>query len=174
MIRRPTVLSAFAITLAALCLAACASVARVDAAGDVHALLISIRDGDQAAFDARIDRPALRAQIESVLVAKAQSAKMNDSLRGMAMLLAGPAAHAASDAVLRPQVFRAVAEYYGYRPDRPIPGQLAIASTLRPIDGGRVCAARSKTGPCLLTFAREDGTWKLVRFDGDPSQLRLP
>lgn len=160
--------------LAAVALSGCASVARVDAAADVHALLLSIRDGDQAAFDAHVDRPALRAQIEGILVEKARSARMSDSLRGVAMLLAGPAAHAASDAVLRPQVFRAVAEYYGYTPDRPIPGQLAIAASLRATDGGRVCAARSKTGPCLLTFAREDGAWKLVRFDGDPSQLRLP
>jgi hypothetical protein len=171
MIRRLTARLAL---IAAIALGGCASVARVDAAGDVHALLLSIRDGDQAAFDAHIDRPALRTQIESFLVQKAGSAKMDDRLRGVAMLLAGSAAQAAGDAVLRPQVFRAVAEYYGYTPDKPIPGQLAIAASLRSIDAGRVCAARSKTGPCLLTFAREDGVWKLVRFDGDPSQLRLP
>lgn len=173
MMRRPS-MPLLAAAALALCLAGCASVTRVDAAGDVHALLVAIRDNDQTAFEAHIDRPALKAQIESVLVEKARSARMSDSLRGVAMLLAGPAAHAASDAVLRPQVFRAVAEYYGYTPDKPIPGQLAIAASLRAIDGGRVCAARGKSGPCLLTFADEDGTWKLLRFDGDPSQLRLP
>ena len=159
---------------AAAILSGCASVQRIDAAGDVHALLIAIRDGDQAAFDARIDRNALRAQIEAQLVVRARAAKMDDRLKGLAMLLAGPAAQVASDTLLRPNVFRAAAEYYGYTPGQPIPGQIAIASALRPTGNGRVCAARSKTGPCLLSFANIGGTWKLVSFDGDPAQLRLP
>ena len=170
MIRRLLIAAA----IATLGLTGCASVERVDAAGDVHALLIAIRDGDRAAFDARIDRPALRAQIEAYLVQRARNAKMDESLKGLAMLLAGPAAQAAGDALLRPQVFRAAAEYYGYTPDKPIPGPLAIAGMLRSTGNGRVCAARSKTGPCLLTFARVDGLWKLTHFDGDPASLRLP
>ena len=40
----------------ALALSACATAQRLDAAGDVHALLVSIRDEDQAAFDAHVDR----------------------------------------------------------------------------------------------------------------------
>ena len=162
------------LALAAAILSGCASVQRIDAAGDVHALLIAIRDNDQAAFDARIDRGALRAQIEGQLVVRARQANMDDRLKGLAMLLAGPAAQVASDALLRPNVFRAAAEYYGYTPGQPIPGQIAIASSLRQTANGRVCAARSKTGPCLLSFANIDGTWKLVSFDGDPAQLRLP
>ncbi len=162
------------LALTAALLSGCASVQRIDAAADVHALLIAIRDGDQAAFDARIDRPALRAQIESQLVVRARAAKMDDRLKGLAMLLAAPAAQVAADTLLRPNVFRAAAEYYGYTPGQPIPGQLAIAASLRTTDNGRVCAARSKTGPCLLSFANQDGVWKLVSFDGDPAQLRLP
>lgn len=162
------------ITLAAALLSSCASVQRIDAAGDVHALLIAIRDNDQAAFDARIDRPALRSQIEAQMVVRARTAKIDDRLKGLAMLLAGPAAQVASDTLLRPNVFRAAAEYYGYTPGQPIPGQIAIAASLRQTALGRVCAAKSKTGPCLLSFANIDGTWKLVSFDGDPAQLRLP
>ena len=82
-------------------------------------------------------------------------------------------AQAAGDALLRPQTFRAAAEYYGYTPGQPLPGQLAIAGSLKAVGDGRVCATRKKNGPCLLTFAREDGTWKLVHFDGDPSELKL-
>lgn len=162
------------LALIAAGLSGCASVQRIDAAADVHALLIAIRDNDQAAFDARIDKPALRAQIESQLVVRARTAKVDDRLKGLAMLLAAPAAQVAADALLRPNVFKAAAEYYGYTPDKPIPGQLAIASALRKTADGRVCAARSKTGPCLLSFASENGVWKLVSFDGDPAQLRLP
>lgn len=163
-----------ALVLAAAVLSGCASVQRIDAASDVHALLIAIRDNDQPAFDARIDRNALRLQVEGHLVTRARAANIDDRLKGLAMLLAGPTAQVAADALLRPNVFRAAAEYYGYTPGQPIPGQMAIASSLRQTGNGRVCAARSKTGPCLLSFANVGGTWKLVSFDGDPAQLRLP
>lgn len=162
------------LALTAVTLSGCASVQRIDAAADVHALLIAIRDNDQQAFNARIDRNALRDQIEGQLVTRAHAAKVDDRLKGLAMLLAAPAAQVAADTLLRPSVFKAAAEYYGYTPDKPIPGQLAIASALRQTANGRVCATRSKTGPCLLSFASEDGVWKLVSFDGDPAQLRLP
>jgi hypothetical protein len=157
-----------------LSLSGCASVTRIDAADDIHALLLAIRDGNQAAFDAHVDRPALRLQIEGYLVLRARDAPMDNSLKGLAMLLAGPAARAAGDLLLRPQVFRAAAEVYGYTPGQPIPGPLAIAGALKATGDGRVCATRRRNGPCLLTFARQDGFWKLTRFDGDPSELRLP
>ena len=34
------------------------------------------------------------------------------------------------------------------------------------IKGGDVCAARSKTGPCILVFKNEGGSWKLIGFEG--------
>jgi hypothetical protein len=58
-----------------------------------------------------------------------------------------------------------VADYYGYRPDMPIPGPLSLAAALSPLPDGRVCARGRKDGPCLLTFAEEDGVWRLVAFD---------
>jgi hypothetical protein len=36
-----------------------------------------------------------------------------------------------------------------------------------------VCATRGRGGPCLITFADEDGTWRMVSFDGDTAMLRL-
>jgi hypothetical protein len=87
--------------------------------------------------------------------------------------LAGPAASLASDALIRPEVFRTAANYYGYTPDKPIPGRIAIASTLRPVGGGQVCAAKNKQGPCLLTFTREDGVWRLTSFDAEAANLHL-
>jgi 3-oxoacyl-(acyl-carrier-protein) synthase len=51
-----------------LCLlAACATASRLDAANDVHALLVAIRDDDRAAFDARVDREALKAEMTARL-----------------------------------------------------------------------------------------------------------
>jgi hypothetical protein len=151
-----------------LLLSACASVDRYDAAGDVHALLIAIRDNDQAGFDAHVDRPALKRQLETHLIGRARQAP--EGLRALGALLAGPAADLVGEAFLRPSAFRAAATYYGYTPDKPIPGRVAIAGALLPAGDGKVCAKKSDDGPCLLTFALEAGVWKLVSVD-DPSLL---
>lgn len=162
------------LALATVLLAACSTTQRLDAAGDVHALLIAIRDGDQATFDRHVDRTALKRQLESRLLNEASSRDNGGGgLNALAAVLAGPIASVAGDALLRPQVFRSVAEYYGYRPDRPIPGPLAIAGALRSLPDGRVCATRTRGGPCILTFASQGGHWRLVSFDGDASMLRL-
>ena len=80
----------------------------------------------------------------------------------------------AGEALIRPQVFRDVAEFYGYTPAKPLPSQFTIAAALRSLPDGRVCAAKKKGGPCLITFANEQGVWRLVSFDGDVAMLRLP
>jgi hypothetical protein len=157
----------------ALLVAACATTHRIEAANDVHALLIAIRDDDHAGFDARVDRPALEHELEARLLERTQQPDANDTVKALGALLARPLAQLAGDALVRPKVFRAVAEYYGYRPQTPIPSQLEIAGALRPLPDGRVCAAKSHKGPCLITFANEGGTWRLVSFDGDISLLRL-
>ena len=161
--------------VAALAVTACAETAKIDAAGDVHAFLISIRDGDKAAFNAHVDRAALKTQIRARIMAEA--AKRGDQSGEaalLAVLLGGRLVDSLSDRLIQPDVFRAVADYLGYKPDTPIPNQFVIASALRNLDGGDVCAARSKTGPCVLVFRNEDGTWKLIGFEGEVSMLRPP
>jgi hypothetical protein len=155
-------------------LAACATTQRITAANDVHALLIAIRDDDHAAFDAHVDRAALEHELEGRILERTQAADANDATRALGALLAHPMAKLAGETLLRPTVFRAVAEYYGYKPGTPIPNQLEIAGALRALPDGRVCAAKSHKGPCLISFASEGGVWKLVSFDGDIKELRLP
>jgi hypothetical protein len=157
----------------ALGLSGCATTRGLSAAGDVRALLLSIRDDDRPTFDAHVDRGALTAQIQGVMVDRTRVADLPESVKGLGLLVSGSLAKAAAGALIRPDVFRAVADYYGYRPDTPIPGTLAIAMMLRPVDDDRVCAAKGKNGPCLMTFANEDGTWRLVEFNGDASMLRF-
>jgi len=158
--------------LAALVLlSACASAQRLGAANDVHALLTSIRDNDQAGFDAHVDRPSLEREIEGRLATRVR--KDRSGLGALGVLLAPTLAQVAGDALLRPEVFRTVAEYYGYKPQSPLPGRLAIASTLKPLEDGRVCATKKKDGPCLLLFTQIDGTWKLSGFEGDLGELGL-
>ena len=153
-------------------LAACAVATRIDAAGDVHAF---IRDGDRAAFDAHVDRGALKEQVRARLMAEA--AKRHDDKGDMAalgVLLGKPLIDAMADRLIEPDVFRAVAEYFGYSAQTPIPNQLVIAQTLRPMDDTHVCVARRKDAPCILIFRNEDGVWRLISFEGDPKMLRTP
>jgi hypothetical protein len=156
----------------ALSLAACATVQRLDAANDVHALLVSIRDDDRATFDAHVDRAALQKEIEVRLAARAEKAGADKTWKSLGALLAPTLAQMAGDALIQPRVFLTVAEQYGYKPGAPIPGSVAIASSLKEMGDGRVCATKKKDGPCQLVFTKEEGTWKLTGFEGDISELR--
>lgn len=156
----------------ALLVSACAGGAkRLDAAGDVHTLLTAIRDGDRETFDRHVDRPALQAEIEARLAAEIEQAPQGE-LRALGALLGPALAQAAADQLVRPDVFRSVAEYYGYDRNQPLPGRVAIAGSLRAMDDGRVCATEEKHGPCLLVFTQTDGVWRLSGFEGDISMLR--
>lgn len=157
----------------ALGLSACATAQRLSAANDVHALLVSIRDNDRTAFDAHVDRPALKAEIESRLVDRTHEMKGKDSWKALGAMLAPALADIAGDALVQPRVFRQVAEYYGYKSDTPLPGAIAIAGSLKPLKDGRVCATKSKNGPCMLVFTQTQGVWKLSGFEGDISMLRI-
>ena len=166
-----------ALIVAALALAAasCAETQKIDAAGDIHAFLISIRDGDRAVFNAHVDRAALKVQIRARVMAEAaKRGNASGQAAILAVLLGGPLMDSLSDRLIQPDVFRAVADYLGYKADTPIPNQLVIAGALRNLDGGDVCAARSKSGPCVLVFRNEDGAWKLIGFEGDVGMLRPP
>lgn len=153
-------------------MAACATATRLDAAGDVHALLIAIRDNDKAAFNSHIDRQALKASIEARLVSEATKRTKDENLRALGALAAPYLADAADKALIQPSTFRSVAYQYGYQPGQPIPGQVAIAGALKAMPDGRVCATKSKDGPCVLIFTRKDGVWKLSGFEGDVADLR--
>jgi ABC-type amino acid transport substrate-binding protein len=163
-----------ALALALAALAACATTQRLAAANDVHALLVAIRDDDTAAFDAHVDKVALERQLEARILERTQTSGADDTMRALGALFAHQVARLAGETLLHPSVFRAVAEYYGYKPGEPVPNQLVIAGALRSLPDGRVCAAKGRNGPCMISFANEGGTWKLVSFDGDIKQLRLP
>ncbi len=156
----------------ALSVAACATVPRFEAAGDIRAFLVAIRDGDQAGFDAHVDRPALKAQLKSRLIADQAGAHGNSSWQAIgAALVGGPLVDAGVDAFVQPATFRAAALRLGYAPDRPLPNQFEITTALRRLDSGEVCVVSRKDGPCSLVFKDEDGVWRLVGYEGDLGQL---
>ncbi len=159
---------------ALLSLAGCATGERLDAAGDVHALMVAVRDDDRAVFAAHVDKVALEARLQALLVARARAANLPPAIAAAGVFASGPVSRWAGEALIRPGVFRAVADYYGYRPQTPLPGVLALSTVLRPMPGGRMCASGHGSGgkgDCLLMFVREDGVWKLADFS--PAALKL-
>ena len=170
--KRFRVLAVFGCAIWAALLAGCATTERIDAASDVHALMVAIRDDDRATFDAHVDRAALEAEMQAMIVARAAAPGAPALQKDLGIAFAGRVAHAAGGLLIRPDVFRAIADYYGYKPSTPIPGTLAIAEALKPLPNGRVCAVTRRQGACLVTFAHEDGVWRMVSVD-DATMLRL-
>jgi hypothetical protein len=157
--------AALPLALAAAALSGCETVQRVDAAADAHAFLIAIRDNDRPAFNKYVDKPAISRELEAGLDRLAASQTDDQAGRAIAAVLAGPLARSAANAAIRPDVFRALAISLGYSPDKPIPGQFAIAQALRPAGDGQVCAAKGRDKPCLLTFSHEGDVWRLTAVD---------
>lgn len=158
--------------LLALSLGACATVERYDAAGDIHAFLISIRDNDRQAFDAHVDRPALKTQLKARFTA--EILRRTGTLGGVLAQFMGGVVDPLVDAAVQPEVFLAIAEAKGYQPSQPLPGRVAITGSLRKLEDERVCVTSKKDGPCLLVFRNEGGIWRLVAFEGPMDGLRIP
>jgi len=158
---------------AALAVSACATVPRFQAAGDIHAFLVSVRDGDRAAFEAHLDRPALKAQLRSRFIAETAQTHGDQSWQAAGAALIAPLVDVGVDTFVRPDVFRAEAVRLGYTEGNPIPNQIEIASALRLLDPDRVCVVTRKAGPCTFVFRNEGGTWKLVAYEGDIRGVKL-
>jgi hypothetical protein len=154
-------LTALLVLMAAL--GACAVVPRYEAANDIHAFLVAIRDGDRAGFDAHVDRAALKAQLRARLLADGAG---SGAAGAVGALLAGPLVDIGVDTLVRPDVFRAIAIEVGYSADKPIPGVIAIGQFVRPLDDGRACVFTRRAGPCVLMFKDEGGVFKLIGFEG--------
>jgi hypothetical protein len=160
-----------ALLLTAAVLAGCATVPRFEAAGDIRAFLVAIRDGDRAGFDAHVDRGALAAQLKSRLMGEEARAHGAGSWQALGALAAGPLVDVGVQALVQPETFRAAAVALGYSPDRPLPSRLEIDADLRAIGDGEVCVVTRRDGPCTLVFRNEDGTWRLVGYEGDVGRL---
>ena len=160
----------WAVLLVAATLSACATTRPIAAAGDVHALLIAVRDDDRASFEAHVDRAALRGNLQARMVSRTHAMNRGQVVDALGVMLSGPASRVADSLLVQPEVFRAVAEYYGYRPGQRIPGPLALSTVLKNGPDGTVCATSEHGGACLLTFAREATVWRLV--DVDPEAVR--
>ena len=140
---------------AVLSVAACQQAAtQYDAAEDVRAFIVAVREGDEATFERHVDRPALREQLLG---------QVRAAIGDQAGPLGGAFAEQAVDQLIRPESFQLALKQAG-APERT-PTAAEIATQLRVVEGGRVCLPRSQGGPCAITFAERGQDWKLVAID---------
>ena len=127
---------------------------RGEAVGQIDKFLAAASGDDRMAFEARIDRLALRADLKGQLMALPE-------VRTLQEQLGDGTGDVAVDRMISPQSFRDLRS--GADP-LPAKGDLrGIRAKLRVLARDRVCLrGETDKARCLLTFARQGGSWKLV------------
>lgn len=158
MIRRLTL-----IAFATLALCGCGGSAPKGAVEAAQRLTVAALQNDRVAFEAEIDRPAVRDDVRRQLAAMAKDKSLDveggpsefalDRMIGPdAVRLVDPAGHAATVA----------------------PSAEALARQMRTQESGQVClqdAARPDS--CLLTFAKAKGSWRLVGMQASDIRIQV-
>lgn len=138
--------TASVLVLAGLALAACAQPAPKGAGESASRLIAAAMAGDRVAFEAEIDRTAVREDLRRQVVEMA---------RIDALDVEGGPSDFALDRMIGPDAVRVA----GAEP--PSPAELS--RFMKPLDGKRVClTAPDDRNHCLLTFARDKRHWRLV------------
>lgn len=139
----------------ALILAGCGMGERRDAAKDVAAFLEAARTGDRAAFEARIDREAVRADVKAQLLE-------NPQVKALQSQLGDAVGEKAVNRMISPEAFQAVRASPALALPQT-PQVKDIEARLKSAGKGRVCFKdREVAERCLMTFERVGKAWKLV------------
>lgn len=142
----------WAAALAALTMTAqgCAKRPEPDAGTTVQALLAAAQAGDAKAFEAYVDRPALRADLRQQMIGVGHANGLD---------VGGPS-DLALDRMIGPQAFKLV---QAGAPLANAPSPAQVSALLKTLDKTRVCLHDlTPQQKCRLTFAREAPGWRLV------------
>jgi hypothetical protein len=173
---------AFAPLGALFLVASCASVSDPTGAGaDVRALTMALRDRDLATIEARIDRPALQAQVTGIgramaadEIAKRAGGGTKGSVLGLLGAdLANPIIERVARQALEPAVLADLARRAGLTPQTVLPSRTVTNLGLKKLSDGRVCAPDLKTKVCILYFGRYPSGWKLNALNESALRNRL-
>ncbi|HET6971820.1 MAG TPA: hypothetical protein VFH92_11885 [Phenylobacterium sp.] len=148
MLRAPALLA-----VATLVLCSCAGAgksAQDGAAQSASRLLTAAVKNDRVAFEAEIDRRAVREDVRR---------QVAEVARGSALDVDGGPSEFALDRMISPDAIKLVRAGTGEALNAaPTPAQ--VAPLIRTVDRHHACLA--ETGVCLLTFAKAHGAWRLV------------
>lgn len=122
------------------------------AAESASRLLTAAFTGDRVAFEAEIDRAAVREDLRRQVTGLA---------KGAALDVDGGPSEFALDRMISPAAFRLVHAGSG-EALREAPTAKQVAPLMQVLDGRHACLKDAERGGCLLTFAKGNGHWRLV------------
>lgn len=134
----------------ALGLSACGGAAPKGAAETASRLLTAAMNDDEAAFEAEIDRPAVRDDVRRQVMAMA---------RTKALDVEGGPSEFALDRMISPEAIRLVDAEGRRRTEAPAADE--VRHMLKPLGEDKVCL-RQGGSDCLLTFGKGKDGWRLV------------
>jgi hypothetical protein len=161
MLRRNLVV---ALTALAVTLGGCDIGVRADASKAIERFLTAVHDDDRKAFEAAIDRAALRADLRD---------QLTDLARAKGVVVEGGPSEFALDRMINPAAFRLVEARTGQAlPAAPKVAAIALMMHVR--DRSHVCVGDPGKPRCLLSFAKRDGTWRLVGMQATDLKIEVP
>ncbi|ODT88242.1 hypothetical protein [Phenylobacterium sp. SCN 70-31] len=138
--------------VAAVGLNGCGAAAPRGAIESASRLLAAALNGDRAAFEAQIDRAAVREDVRRQMAAVAKATVLD---------VDGGPSEFALDRMISPEKVRVVDRLGAAVTSAPTPQQ--VAPLMRRVDESRACLKDSTAdGDCLLTFAKGRDHWRLV------------
>jgi len=147
-----------------LALCGCSLDVRADASRGIARFFDAVHRGDRKAFEAAIDRPALRSDLRDQL---ATLGKAN------ALDVGEGASEFALDRMITPGAFQPVEARTGrLLPVAPTAAQIALTMKVR--DKTHVCVTDPGKDRCVLTFAKRGLTWRLVAMQATDLRIEVP
>ncbi len=149
---------------ATLSLIGCGGAAPKGATESASRLLAAAVHGDRIAFEAEIDRPAVRDDVRR---------QMAEMARPTALDVEGGPSEFALDRMIGPDALRLVRADTG-EALTAAPTQDQVARLMKGLDNRQACL-RAAAAPdrCLLTFARLKGDWRLVGMQATDLKIQV-
>lgn len=152
------------LALATLGLAACGGSAPDGAAESASRLLAAAMKNDRVAFEAQIDRAAVRDDVRRQVSAMG---------RDRALDVEGGPSEFVLDRMIGPDAFRLVHTGSGAALTSP-PTTGQVGRLMKAVDANHACL-RDAGAPdrCLLTFGKAKGGWRLVGMQATPLKIEV-
>lgn len=139
------------LVLVALGLNSCGAAAPRGAIESASRLLAAALNGDRAAFEAQIDRAAVREDVRRQVAAVAKATVLE---------VDGGPSEFALDRMISPEKLRVVDRSGAALTEAPTAKQ--VAPLMRRVDDKHACLKSEAADGCLLTFAKGRDHWRLV------------
>jgi hypothetical protein len=147
-----------------LVLGGCDIGVRADASKAIERFLKAVQDDDRQAFEAGIDREALRADLRN---------QLTELARAKGVVVDGGPSEFALDRMISPGAFRLVEAQTG-QVLHVAPKAPAIALMMQVRDRSHVCVGDPGKPRCALSFAKRDGVWRLVGMQATDRRIMVP